>query len=111
MSNKQTLLIGDFNSNTIWDKKHRASNHSNVVKLLDEKGIFSLYHLHHNQIQGKEQHPTFYMYRHKNKPYHIDYCFASADLASKLISVEVGDYDSWITLSDHVPFIVTFDLT
>jgi exonuclease III len=109
MMNKQTLLIGDFNSNTIWDKKHKASNHSNVVRLLEDKGIFSLYHLHHNQTQGREFHPTYYMYRHKNKPYHIDYCFASADMVQHLKSVEVGDYDFWIKYSDHVPVIVTFE--
>ncbi len=87
MTNKQTLIVGDFNSNTIWDKKHRASNHSNVVKLLEDKGIISLYHLYHKQVQGKEFHPTYYMYRHKNRPYHIDYCFVSSDMLSELKSV------------------------
>jgi exodeoxyribonuclease III len=108
--NKQTILIGDFNSNTIWDRKHRAGNHSNVVKFLEEKGIYSSYHLHHKQIQGREEHPTLYMYRHKGKPYHIDYCFVSADMADKIRSVEVGDFDFWIKYSDHVPVIVTFNI-
>ena len=80
LTDKTTMLIGDFNSNTIWDyKKHRLSNHSMVIKQLEGKNIFSTYHLHHKQTQGKEEHPTFYMYRHKDKPYHIDYCFASTD--------------------------------
>jgi exodeoxyribonuclease III len=109
LSNKQTVLAGDFNSNSIWDRKRRAGNHSNVVKYLEKKGIYSTYHLHHRQVQGKEQHPTLYMYRHKDKPYHIDYCFASADMTGKLQSVEIGDYDSWAPYSDHVPVIVTFD--
>jgi len=107
LNSKQTILIGDFNSNTIWDRKHRAGNHSNVVKLLEEKGIFSSYHLHHNQIQGREEHPTLYMYRHKDKPYHIDYCFVSADISKKIKSVEVGSYDFWMQYSDHVPLIIT----
>jgi exonuclease III len=106
---KQTILIGDFNSNTIWDKTYRAGNHTDLVQKLDQKGIFSSYHLFHNQIQGSEIHPTYFMYRHKNKPYHIDYCFASKDLTEKLQSVEIGEYDSWIQLSDHMPVIVTFD--
>lgn len=110
LMNKQTILIGDFNSNTIWDKKHRESNHSNVVKHLEEKGIFSSYHLFHKQEQGKEQHPTLYMYRHKDKPYHIDYCFVSADLADKIQSVEIGEFNFWKNFSDHVPVIVTFNL-
>ncbi len=91
LTETKTILVGDFNSNKIWDRKHRESNHSNVVKFLEEKGIFSTYHLHHKQAQGTEEHPTLYMYRHKDKPYHIDYCFVSADIAKKLQSVEIGD--------------------
>lgn len=108
LTDKPTILIGDFNSNTIWDKKRRAGNHSNIVKVLSEKGIKSTYHHHHNQEQGTEKHPTLYMYRHKNKPYHIDYCFASATLLEKVQSVEIGDFESWMPYSDHVPVIVTF---
>lgn len=48
------------------------------------------------------------MYRHKNKPYHIDYCFASEDMIDKLHSVEIGDYEFWVKYSDHVPVIVEF---
>ena len=106
LSSKQTILTGDFNSNTIWDRKRRAGNHSNVVKRLEEKGIHSAYHLHHQQIQGKEQHPTFYLYRHQNKPYHMDYCFVSEDMARRIQSVEVGDFESWAKYSDHMPLTV-----
>lgn len=109
LTDTKTILIGDFNSNTIWDRKHRKSNHSVVVQLLEEKGIFSAYHLHHKQTQGLEEHPTLYMYRHKDKPYHIDYCFVSRDLLDKVRSVEIGDFDEWTKYSDHVPVVVTFD--
>ncbi len=110
LNNKNTILIGDFNSNAIWDKPHRPSNHSNVVKYLEKKEIYSCYHLFLKQAQGKEEHPTLYMYRHKDKPYHIDYCFVSAELSKKIKSVEIGDFDYWINYSDHVPLIVIFDL-
>ena len=110
LTDTKTILVGDFNSNTIWDKKHRQSNHSNVVKLLEDKGIFSTYHLHRKQTQGTEEHPTLYLYRHKDKPYHIDYCFASKDLLDKVSSVEIGDFDEWIKYSDHVPVVITFDI-
>jgi exodeoxyribonuclease III len=109
LTDTKTILVGDFNSNTIWDRKHRESNHSNVVKLLEDKGIFSTYHLYNKQTQGTEKHPTLYMYRHKDKPYHIDYCFASKDLLDKVSSVKIGDFDEWIKYSDHVPVVVTFD--
>ncbi|MDR6940666.1 endonuclease/exonuclease/phosphatase family protein [Mucilaginibacter pocheonensis] len=106
---RQTILIGDFNSNTIWDRQHRKSNHSSLVQRLEEKGIYSSYHLHYKQVQGQEQHSTFYLYRHKDKPYHLDYCFMSADIAERLTSVEVGDYDYWMKYSDHVPLIITLN--
>jgi exodeoxyribonuclease-3 len=105
---KPTVLAGDFNSNIIWDRKRRAGNHSNVVKYLADKDIHSAYHLHHKQTQGKEQHPTFYLYRHQNKPYHIDYCFVSEDLAEKISTVEIGEHAFWSQHSDHVPLMVTF---
>ncbi len=111
ITSNKTILIGDFNSNTIWDKPRRTGNHSTVVKQLEEKNIYSVYHKHFNQVQGKEKHPTLYMYRHKDKPYHIDYCFASSDMLQHLKLVEVGKYRSWKNYSDHVPLMVTFDET
>jgi exonuclease III len=109
LKKKQTILAGDFNSNTIWDRKYRAGNHSNVVKRLEKKGIRSCYHLYYKQEQGKEEHPTFYLYKHLDKPYHLDYCFASTDLTDKIESVEIGDHDFWKKYSDHVPVMVTFN--
>lgn len=108
LKSTQTILIGDFNSNTIWDKKFRIGNHSHVVERLEKKGIHSCYHAHHNQEQGKEKDPTFYLYKHKEKSYHLDYCFASSDMIDKIQSVEIGAYDFWKAYSDHVPVIVTF---
>ena len=111
LTDKPTIFVGDFNSNTIWDyKKHRLGSHGSVVKGLEDKGIFSTYHRHHQQTQGTEFHPTFYMYRHRDKPYHIDYCFTSKDMLDKVSSVEIGDFDTWIKYSDHVPVIVTFGI-
>jgi exonuclease III len=81
-----------------------------VVKRLEKKGIYSCYHKHLQQLQGKEQHPTHYLYRHQDKPYHLDYCFASADLVNNIQSVEIGEYNSWAPYSDHVPVMVTFHL-
>ena len=105
-----TILVGDFNSNTIWDKKHRDSNHSNVVQVLAEKGIYSTYHNHFKDEQGAEEQPTLYMYKNKDKAYHIDYCFVSTDLLEKVSAVEVGQYDDWIKHSDHVPVIIDIEI-
>ena len=105
-----TILIGDFNSNSIWDYKDRVATHSDVVSKLAEKDIHSVYHKHFDIGQGQEKHPTFYMYRKKEKPYHIDYCFVSADLLGKVKEVKIGDYDTWSAQSDHVPLNIKFDI-
>jgi exodeoxyribonuclease-3 len=111
LSRKPTILIGDFNSNTIWDhEKNRLGSHSGVVKKLQRKDIHSAYHSHHVQVQGLEAHPTFYLYRHKNKPYHLDYCFVSAPFSHAIHSVEIGDHKTWTKFSDHMPLMVEFDL-
>jgi len=104
-----TILIGDFNSNTIWDRKRRIANHSNLVKKLEEKGIQSAYHFFYGMEQGKEKHPTLYLYRHKGRPYHIDYCFLSDDLLKKIDSVHIGRHKYWSQFSDHVPLTVTIN--
>jgi exonuclease III len=106
---KNTILTGDFNSNTIWDRPRREGNHSHVVDVLATKKIHSTYHHYFTQEQGKESHPTFYLYKNKNKPYHLDYCFASGDFMEKLAIVEVGELNTWRKYSDHVPLIVTFN--
>ena len=110
LKSKRTILVGDFNSNTIWDKPRREGNHSTVVDFLKSKDIHSTYHEFFKQKQGQEEHNTLFMYRHKDKSYHIDYCFASADLIKKLMSVEIGAYSNWSKHSDHTPLIVTFNI-
>jgi exonuclease III len=110
LSENKTILIGDFNSNSIWDKPRREGNHSTVVEKLRLKKIFSTYHNFYKQEQGKEKHPTLFMYRHENKPYHIDYCFASNDFIETLENVEVGSYVDWTKHSDHKPLIISFNL-
>jgi exonuclease III len=110
ITTKQTILIGDFNSNTIWDKPRREGNHSTLVEKLASKKIISTYHNFHKQTQGKEEHATLFLYRHQNKPYHLDYCFASNDFIEKLENVEIGSFDDWMQHSDHCPIIVEFNI-
>lgn len=110
LSKSKVILIGDFNSNTIWDRPRRVGNHSTVVEKLEANKIFSTYHTFHQQQQGKEEHPTQFMYRHEDKPYHLDYCFASSHFIKRMTNVQIGQYQDWKLYSDHKPLSVTFDL-
>lgn len=100
------LLGGDFNSNSCWDKEHKRRTHSAVVKQLGDMGLNSCYHEIANEVQGQESQPTFYLYRNKEKFYHIDYFFYDTD---KLKTIEVGNFDDWISLSDHMPIVLDID--
>ena len=107
---ENSLVIGDFNSNKIWDKWDRWWNHSNVVDELKELGIESLYHHFHKELQGEETHPTFFLQRNRDKKYHIDYIFASNTLRENLDKIEIGEIEKWLKVSDHLPIISYFNL-
>lgn len=100
---KKVIIVGDFNSNAIWDKWDRWWNHTNVVDELHQIGIKSLYHIINNEEQGKETNPTFYLQRKLEKPYHIDYIFLSNNLISDFIEIEIGEIEKWLNYSDHLP--------
>lgn len=108
MSGTNTVICGDFNSNVIWDKWDRWWNHSDVVRELAELGIHSMYHELMGEAQGKETAPTLFMHRKKDRPYHIDYAFATKNLMEDG-SVTVGEPDTWLNHSDHMP--LAFRLT
>ncbi len=101
--NKNTIIIGDFNSNLIWDKKNNTRNHTNVVNELERKGLSSAYHTVYNENQGCESIKTFYLYRHKDKGYHIDYCFIDKN---RIKNFEILNDLNWLKLSDHIPIII-----
>ncbi|MGS4347115.1 endonuclease/exonuclease/phosphatase family protein [Myroides odoratus] len=100
-----TIIIGDFNSNSIWDEWDRWWNHSDVVNELKEFKIESFYHYFFNELQGKESKPTFYFQRKFEKPYHIDYIFGTEELLKKMIKFEIGVFSDWIEISDHMPLL------
>ena len=100
--NTNTILIGDFNSNKIWDAKHGVLCHSRAISELNDLGLVSAYHHLMKEEQGEETTPTFYLYKHTDKPYHLDYAFADPEIIK---SFQVAD-TSWLELSDHLPIIL-----
>jgi exodeoxyribonuclease III len=107
-SNAPAVVAGDFNSNSQWDANHPGRNHTEVVRLFAGYSLLSAYHTHHGEKQGTETCPTYYFYRHRDKPFHIDYVFVRKDW--KLRSVEVGSFPEWGHLSDHVPVVVDLSI-
>jgi len=103
LEKENNILIGDFNSNAIWDRERRHGNHSDVVRILKEKAISSIYHSSTKEEHGSEQSPTLYLLKQLGRPFHMDYCFASQRLINKSTKIAIGKYQDWIHLSDHMP--------
>ena len=112
--NDKTIILGDFNSNVIWDKQHNIRSHSTLNKLMSEKGLVSAYHHYLNSDFGKEKDPTFYLHKNVNKPYHIDYCYCKPEIIENFQIDIFGDWDTNKKLlgfiSDHVPIIIDVDV-
>ena len=102
--NAPVVVAGDFNSNSQWDGNRPRRNHTEVVRLFKSHGLISAYHTHHGEKQGAETRPTYYFYRHQDKPFHIDHVFVPKGW--RLRAVEVGSFREWGHLSDHVPVVV-----
>ena len=98
------LLLGDFNSSAIWDRP-RAISHSPTMALLNQRGMRSAYHAHFGAAQGSEPHPSFYLHRNLQKPYHIDYIYAGRGW--QVQDCTLGTARDWLAHSDHMPLSAT----
>jgi endonuclease/exonuclease/phosphatase family metal-dependent hydrolase len=102
----KVIIAGDFNSNTRWDGKRELHTHSGLVRQLEKHGLISTYHQFFSERQACETRQTYYQWHHREPAFHIDYIFIPKCWAAQMRNVEVGEYDAWSKLSDHVPLTV-----
>ena len=104
-----TVLAGDFNANRFWDRDNPPDrNFSALARRLESLGLVSAYHAFFGEEFGAETRPTFFLYRHAAKAYHLDYCFVPRAWVGRIRSVTVGRHEEWGRFSDHMP--VTVDI-
>lgn len=108
LARSDTIIIGDFNSNAIWDKSDRWWNHSSTIEELSDMRIESVYHDQNKENHGLESEPTFFHQRNLAKSYHIDYAFVSKDIIDSF-HMRIGKPDAWLSNSDHMPIILTHE--
>jgi exonuclease III len=104
------IVLGDSNSNSLWDYSYGIYSHSAAVARFGSLGMESAYHKFSGDLQGGELQPTLWFRKNKNTTYHIDYAFLSGLLMSKLKAVSIGHAKDWLMFSDHAPLMIDFDL-
>ena len=113
------VLAGDFNAPG-HAASHHLTPHLATVDLLDDAGLVSAFAaargVAHSDLyrDGPDtrpcpalQEPTYYHWRRRDLPWHIDHVFVRRDWTDG-IATSVGSYDDWVATghSDHVPVVV-----
>ena len=114
LTERPSIVAGDFNNNVLWHRPGWRINHGTVVAGLEKLGLISAYHGLRGEAQGGETQPTLYWRdRKKDGPtYHIDYVFLPSHWLASVTELAVGTYEDWCGsgLSDHVPILVDVGL-
>jgi hypothetical protein len=105
LASAPSLLMGDFNSNTVWDREHPGRNHSMLVDKLHGLGLQSVYHQAERVAHGAETTKTYFHTKKLHFGYHIDYAF----LGGASASLDVGRHEDWLQYSDHMPLILEIE--
>jgi hypothetical protein len=81
-----------------------------LAQELSSRHLVSLYHHNTGNAFGSEMRGTYWHYRRRDMPYHVDYLFVPITWLKNLLSFELGDYDAWCAsgLSDHAPLSAEF---
>lgn len=102
LASAPSLLMGDFNSNSVWDREHPGRNHSMLVDKLHGLGLQSVYHQADRVAHGAETTKTYFHTKKLHFGYHIDYAF----LGGASASLHIGHHENWLQYSDHMPLIL-----
>ena len=100
---RQSIFIGDFNANKIWDIKENVDTFEKAVGKFSSLNMKSAYHSFKKEVYGQEKQVTSHQTKGK---FHIDYCFVPNYMDIK--NIEIKEFGNEI-LSDHLPLIIDFE--
>jgi len=107
---KDLVIIGDTNSNSIFNRLHpKEKNHDAMVAWLRQKGLVDAYNHLTGEEEGKESIPTFYQWRHDDKPFHIDRAFVNPQILKSFTIIPKQEHSKWLNISDHIPVILEIE--
>jgi endonuclease/exonuclease/phosphatase family metal-dependent hydrolase len=100
----RVILGGDLNASPQWDDQYRTRSHRNFFQRLESLGL--------TDCQGTftAERPRTLRHTTSRLPWVIDWIFASASLAAKVTEHQVIESEEMLSLSDHNPVVVTFEL-
>lgn len=104
-SKSRALIAGDFNNSIIWDKGNKDNNFLNINNKLKQLNFLSSYHKKTSEELGDETKATLFHTKNRDKKYFIDYIYMKG---MKINKIDIGEYDNWISYSDHMPVIANF---
>lgn len=97
------IMCGDFNSSVEFNDHHpEKKNHTVLNEKLECKGLISVYHSKNKEKQGCEKAKTFYLTRHLNRSFHLDFVYAGEGVVREF---DILDHYKWINVSDHLPLV------
>ncbi len=93
-----SVVAGDFNNDTIWDRGGDERDHTVMVDLLSQRAL---------QVVPNRS-PTYHQNKNPEKPYVLDHAFVPNQ--RPVGRFDVGRFSDWNALSDHLPLSVEVDL-
>jgi hypothetical protein len=107
LTERTSVVGGDFNASVLWDKQTPKSPFAAVNQQLAGIGLSSVYHtLLSESIFGHEAESTLIW---KGQGFHVDYLYAPNKLVKRDSAPCLRKFDGQ-TLSDHFPLVVELDL-
>ena len=101
ISQYPTLICGDYNCYIgQGDARKSTGTFEDCISLLQECGLYDLYHERTGESFGKESKATYYHLYKENMPFFLDYAFTNM----KPFAYEIGKWDR--DMSDHCPQMI-----